>query len=220
RRYVDALVAELPPRTLRCVTPVARIYRDAQGVTVVANGEHRFDRLIVATPANVALAMLAEPTDDERRILGAFRYSTNRTLLHRDARFLPRRPAAHAAWNYVADPDTAQVAVTYSMTRLQGLPSNPPFLVTLNPRSTPEHVLHEVSFSHPQFDRVALAAQGALPTLGRSVRTAHCGAHSRFGFHEDGLRSGQLAAERTLADAHWDPAAPHGFTDLASNLAG
>lgn len=219
RRYVDALVAQLPPGALRCSTLVARIHRDALGVTVVANGEHRFDRLVIATPANIALGMLAEPTADEQRVLGAFRYSTNRTLLHRDARFLPRQPAAHAAWNYVADPDTAQVAVTYSMTRLQGLPSNPPFLVTLNPRSTPEHVLHEVSFAHPQFDRAALAAQTALPSLGRSVRTAYCGAHSRFGFHEDGLRSGQLAAERTLADARFDPATPHGFTDLASELA-
>jgi hypothetical protein len=215
RRYVDALVAQLPPQTLRCATPVVRIHRDAQGVTVVANGEHRFDRLVVATPANVALSLLAEPTVHEQRVLGAFRYSANRTLLHRDARFLPRHPAAHAAWNYVADPDTAQVAVTYSMTRLQGLPANPPFLVTLNPRTTPDHVLHEVAFTHPQFDRAALSAQGELPLLGRSMRTAYCGAHSRFGFHEDGLRSGQLAAERTLADARFDPAAARGLFDAA-----
>ncbi|CAN5881505.1 NAD(P)/FAD-dependent oxidoreductase [soil metagenome] len=215
RRYVDALVAQFPPHALRCATPVARVHRDAGGVTVVANGEHRFDRLVVATPADVAISLLAEPTADERSVLGAFRYSINRTVLHRDASFLPRHPAAHAAWNYVADPDTAQVAVTYSMTRLQGLPSSPPFLVTLNPRSTPDHVLHEVAFSHPQFDRAALAAQGALPLLGRSMRTAYCGAHSRFGFHEDGLRSGQLAAERTLADAQFDPAAARGLFDAA-----
>src|SRR5690606_34391 len=104
------------------------------------------------------LALLAAPTDEERRVLGAFRYSANRTVLHTDRSFLPSRRAAHAAWNYVADPDTGRVAVTYSMTRLQGLP-DAPYLVTLNPRRQPHGVLHEVVFEHPQFDRAALAAQ-------------------------------------------------------------
>jgi uncharacterized protein len=144
--------------------------------------------------------LLAVPTDDERRVLGAFRYSTNTTVLHRDTRWLPRRPAAHAAWNYVADPDTARVAVTYSMTRLQGLPEAPPYLVTLNPRTRPDDALHEVAFAHPQFDRAALAAQTELPRLAGVHRTYYAGAHFGFGFHEDGLRSGLAAAARLATD--------------------
>ncbi len=202
RRYVDALVARLATErfTLRLATPVARIARDATGVTVTAGGhDHRHDRIIIATHADTALALLAAPTDDERRVLGAFRYSTNRTVLHRDRRFLPRRAAAHASWNYVADPDTAQVAVTYSMTRLQGLPDDPPYLVTLNPRSEPERVLHEVVFDHPQFDRAAISAQAELSRIGRELHTAYAGAHVGFGFHEDGLRSGLAAAASVAA---------------------
>ena len=107
-------------------------------------------------------------------MLGSFRYSVNRTVLHTDRAYLPRRPAAHASWNYVADPDTAQVAVTYSMTRLQGLPDTP-YLVTLNPRSRPANVLHEVSFRHPQLDRAALAAQAELPRLAGRHRTYYAG---------------------------------------------
>ena len=205
RRYVDALLGQLGTErfTLRLATPVARIARDATGVTVTAGGrDHRHDRIIVATHADTALSLLAAPTADERRVLGAFRYSTNRTVLHRDRRFLPRRRAAHASWNYVADPDTAQVAVTYSMTRLQGLPDDPPYLVTLNPRSEPEHVLHEVVFAHPQFDRAALAAQGELSRIGGDLHTAYAGAHFGFGFHEDGLRSGLAAAASVLATEH------------------
>lgn len=203
RRYVDALLARLEATgrfALELGTPVTRVVRDARGVTVVARGrEHRHDRIILATHADTALALLDRPTDDERRVLGAFRYSTNRTVLHTDRRFLPRRPAAHASWNYVADPDTSRVAVTYSMTRLQGLP-DAPYLVTLNPRSRPDHVLHEVTFTHPQLDRAALAAQRELPRLGAGQRTAYAGAHAGFGFHEDGLASGLAAAARILAD--------------------
>jgi predicted NAD/FAD-binding protein len=193
RRYVDAMIAGLEIRTS---TPVERVVRDARGVTVVAGGrEDRYDRVVIATHADTALALLDAPTADERRVLGAFRYSANRTVLHTDRAFLPSR--VHASWNYVADADSSAVAVTYSMTKLQGLP-DVPYLVTLNPRSEPRGVLHEVTFTHPQFDAAALAAQAELPRLNQH-RTFYAGAHFGFGFHEDGLRSGLAAAARAIA---------------------
>jgi predicted NAD/FAD-binding protein len=205
RRYVDAVVARLRTTgrfALELATPVAAVARDAGGVTLVAGGrEHRYDRLVIATHADTALALLAQPSDAERQALGAFRYSENRTVLHTDRSFLPRRRAAHASWNYVADRDTSRVAVTYSMTRLQGLP-DAPYLVTLNPRTRPANVLHEVTFMHPQLDAAALAAQAQLPRLGREHRTYYAGAHFGFGFHEDGMRSGLAAAARLEADDH------------------
>jgi hypothetical protein len=200
QRYVDALLSEARFR-VELATPVTAVHRDPRGITVVAAGrEQRYDRIILATHADTALSLLAAPTADERRVLGAFRYSANTTVLHRDPAFLPRRPAAHASWNYVADPETAQVSVTYSMSRLQGLPGAPPFLVTLNPRTRPRDVLHEVVFTHPQLDRDALLAQGELPRLGGAVRTYYAGAHAGFGFHEDGLRAGLGAAASAIAD--------------------
>jgi uncharacterized protein len=155
--------------------------------------------VIIATHADTALQLLAEPTPAERAALGAIRYSRNRTVLHTDRAFLPRHAAAHAAWNYVADPDTARVAVTYSMTRLQGLPDRP-YLVTLNPRREPRGILHEVEFAHPQFDRAALAARAQLERMAGTHGTYYAGAHFGFGFHEDGLRSGSDAAQRLIAE--------------------
>ncbi len=193
-RYVDAILAT-SPFTLELATPITAIHRDASGVTVVAAGrERRYDRIILATHADTALALLSAPTDDERAVLGAFRYTSNRTVLHKDRRFLPRAPRAHASWNYVADPDTARVAVTYSMTRLQGLP-DAPYLVTLNPRTAPADILHEVTFEHPQLDRAALAAQERVPLLAEP-HTAFAGAYLGFGFHEDAMRAGLAAAAR------------------------
>jgi len=203
RRYVDAAIARMRATgrfALELATPIAAVARDANGVTLVAAGrERRHDRVVIATHADTALALLDRPTADERRVLGAFRYSANRTVLHTDRSFLPRRPAAHASWNYVADRDTSRVAVTYSMTRLQGLP-DAPYLVTLNPRARPANVLHEVTFMHPQLDAAALAAQAELPELGRRHRTYYAGAHFGFGFHEDGMRAGLAAAVRLAAD--------------------
>ena len=194
QRYVDALLARAKI-DLRLETPVSAITRDSRVSTgaVSFDGE-RFDRVIIATHANTALELLANPTADERRVLGAFRYSTNRTVLHRDRSFLPRN--VRAAWNYVAD--AGAVSVTYSMTRLQGLDGD--YFVTLNPRREPQHKLHEVTFEHPQFDRAALAAQAELPRLNGTLNTYYAGAHFGFGFHEDGMRAGLAAAARLVAD--------------------
>ena len=203
RAYVDAMLARLRARpgfTLEVATPVTAVHRDPTGVTLVADDRaRRFDRVVLATHADTALALLAEPSPAEARVLGAFRYSRNRTVLHTDRTFLPANPRAHAAWNYVADPDTARVAVTYSMTILQDLP-DAPYLVTLNPRREPRGVLREAWMAHPQLDRAALTAQVELPGLGIGLRTAYAGAHFGFGFHEDGMRAGLGAAARTLAD--------------------
>jgi uncharacterized protein len=214
-RYVDALVASLRARgrfALHLSTPVTRIDRDARGVDLTLGGQarrrgHRCDRVIVATHADTALSLLGTPSADERRVLGAIRYSANRIVLHTDRSFLPRAPAAHAAWNYVADPDTARVAVTYSMTRLQGLP-DAPYLVTLNPRREPAGILHETVMTHPQLDLAALDAQRELAHLGTSHRTYYAGAHFGAGFHEDGMRAGLSAAARASHDDAHHATAP------------
>jgi predicted NAD/FAD-binding protein len=158
---------------------------------------------VIATHADTALGLLGDgATDDERRLLGAFRYSRNETVLHRDPSFLPAAIAARASWNVVADADPTRAAVTYDLSRLMGLDEqgsgdgDAPYLVTLNPRRAPASELHRVVFEHPQLDRAALDAQAELPRLAaiRGNRTYFAGAHLGFGFHEDAWQSGEAAA--------------------------
>lgn len=198
--YVDALVRAFGAQVgVEAASPVAAVHRDGTGVTLIVHGrERRFDRAVLATHADTALALLAEPTTDERAVLGGFAYSRNPTVLHGDATFLPAERAAWASWNYVAAPDDARVAVTYWMNRLQGLPAAPLRLVTLNPRREPADVIARTDFTHPQLDFAALAAQRALPRLQGVRRVYFAGAYAGFGFHEDGFRAGVRAAARVL----------------------
>lgn len=196
--YVRALLAA-GGFAVRAGAAVTAIHRDDRGATLVVDGrEHRADRVVLATAAPRALALLAAPTADERRLLGPLATSENRTVLHGDVGVMPRAQDAWASWNYVGGAGPARI--TYWMNRLQGLPAAPPYLVTLNPDRPLAPVHHVVIFEHPQFDFAALDAHAGLPRLQGAARTYFAGAWTGFGFHEDGLRSGQVAAARLLAD--------------------
>ena len=153
---------------------------------------HRFDRVVVATHADEALALLEDPTDEERRLLGAFSYTANDAVLHTDASFLPRAKAARASWNYRMN-GAARPTVTYWLNSLQRLDAEREYLVTLNENVPEEHVRGRFRYSHPHFTVEAIAAQRRLPQLARG-RTVFAGAYHGNGFHEDGLASGVRAA--------------------------
>ncbi|AUC97197.1 NAD/FAD-binding protein [Bradyrhizobium sp. SK17] len=201
RSYVQRLVRPFADR-IRLGCGVVRIRRSAHGVTVTdIRGETRsYDHVVLATHANEALSVIGDPTPDETRLLGAFRYSRNLAVLHSDPAFMPRRRLAWSSWNYVGSRDHqgAPVGVTYWMNRLQGIPKHLPLFVTLNPARPPRaDTLHQTEvYEHPIFDAAAIAAQRRLWSLQGDGNVWFCGAHFGAGFHEDGLQSGLAVAEQ------------------------
>ena len=97
--YVAALLERLRGR-VHLGLGVRAVRRDESGVELVAeDGEtRRYDKIVLATHADQSLGLLADPSDDERRLLGAWRYTTNEAVLHTDERFLPRARSARASW--------------------------------------------------------------------------------------------------------------------------
>lgn len=197
--YVDKVTAAIGD--VRSGTPVRAVSRKPDAVQLLdaAGQTHEVDSVVIATHADDALALLTDPTDDERRVLGAFEYSRNETVLHHDAGRLPTTPAARAAWNYrMTGCGTTgdSTAVTYWMNRLQGIESPEPYLVSLNSTDAidPGSVLATMQYTHPLYTPRSVAAQRELPALSTG-RTAFAGAYHGWGFHEDGCRSGVAAAE-------------------------
>ncbi|MBK6734547.1 MAG: FAD-dependent oxidoreductase [bacterium] len=198
RRYVERLTDPFRDR-IRTGTPVVRIVRDRDGVTIHTpeGGPERFDQVVLACHADQALAMLDAPTAREAEVLAAFPYAANETVLHSDTRILPRRRLAWASWNYHrgAGGDRA-VTMTYDQNRLQRLRSERRYLVTLN-RTTdldPALVHARMNYEHPQYDARAVRMQAAVDELNGTNRTWYCGAYWGYGFHEDGVVSGLRVA--------------------------
>jgi len=200
RSYVSRLAGDFKGEIL-LRRPVRHIARGSDGVTVEdATGQsRRFDQVVIGAHADQALAMLARPSADEQALLGAFRYSRNRAVLHRDKTLMPRRKAAWASWNHVGmRGGDERGGVTYWVNRLQPLAGQDPFFLSLNPSQGPAagETLHDQIYEHPLFDGPAMLAQRRLWSLQGTNRTWFCGAYFGSGFHEDGLQAGLAVAEQ------------------------
>ena len=205
RQYVEKILAGIADKRLRA--PVQRIERLADGVLVHVQGQtERFDKVIIATHSDQALALLADASGSERQTLSSIRYQPNHAVLHTDASVLPRRKKAWAAWNYqrtasLADPANGQngprVCLHYLLNMLQPLPFSQPVVVSLNPAQEidPALVHGRFEYAHPVLDLAAIEAQKRLPAIQGGRHIYFCGAWTGYGFHEDGLKSGLAVAD-------------------------
>lgn len=203
--YVHRMARDLRGR-IHTGTPVTSVRRGQREVEITAGSKTAmFDHVVLATHADQSLAMLEDPTDGERELLGAWQYSKNDTWLHTDEALLPQRPAAWAAWNYLVDDcrdDPPRSMATYGLNRLQGLDGPVEYLVSLNPTETPaaQSVLARMEYRHPMMTPRSTATWSDLPSLNGGDRVWFCGSYFGYGFHEDGLRSAVAVAEALGAD--------------------
>ena len=199
-QYVEALLEPLKGR-VRTNSPIERIERfeDCVEVTPAGGEAERFDEVIIATHSDQALAMLSDPTQAEREVLGAIKYQSNQAVLHTDESLMPKRRSAWASWNvHLRDKPNGLTALTYDMNRLQSLDCKRQFCVTLNQsdRIDPEKVIETIDYAHPVFTPDTLLAQERWQEISGVRRTHYCGAYWRNGFHEDGAFSGLRVASQ------------------------
>jgi predicted NAD/FAD-binding protein len=211
RRYVEKITQGYR-RQMRLGCAVVSVERTPAGVIVTDSSGHRdrFDQVVFGCHSDEALEILADPTEDERAILGAIQYRPNVAYLHRDPALMPKQKRAWSSWNFLSwEPDAHKndAAITYWMNALQGIDEKYPLFVSLNPPCEPASHLTFARYNcaHPQFDARAFAAQKRLDDIQGVKRTWFCGAWTGYGFHEDGLRSGLDVGEALGAPVPWRP---------------
>jgi predicted NAD/FAD-binding protein len=193
RQYVEPLARPFRDR-VRLSAAVEKVQRHADRVTVKPRGNEVevFDHLIMACHSDQALAMLADPSDAERDLLGAIPYQKNDTVLHTDSSLLPGIPKARASWNcHLPRKNQGGVALTYWMNLLQSIQAPVDFCVTLNSPEAiaPEKVIRRLVYHHPAYSTAAFEAQKRRDEISGVNRSSYCGAYWGWGFHEDGVKS-------------------------------
>jgi predicted NAD/FAD-binding protein len=193
RQYIKPITQPYADQ-IRLNCPVASVRRYPDYVEIQPQNEvaEKFDQVVIATHSDQALALLDEPTDIEKNILGVIPYQENQAVLHCDESLLPSKKAAWASWNYhIPKEDLGRVAVTYDMNILQSIGAPRELCVSLNLAKAidPARIYREMIYHHPAYDPQSLAARHSHPEINGINRTYYAGAYWGYGFHEDGVTS-------------------------------
>ena len=191
-RYLAPLTRPYEER-IHLASPVRAVRRHESGVDVSTDGgTRRFDGVVLAMHADQALRVLGDPSPEERELLAAVPFVANDVDLHNDATVMPRRRAAWGSWTYrQTGTESERVQISYWMNRLQSLPTQTPWLVSLNQRERidPQHVRRRLQYEHPVYTLEGVAARARLSSIQGARRTWYAGAWVHDGFHEDGVQS-------------------------------
>lgn len=207
RVYVDAFERGYRGR-LALDTAIHRVRRvDGRVQLSTSRGPETFDRLVLATHADVSLRMLDDPSAAERSLLGAWSYHPNTVVLHRDPRVLHADRRLWASWNVVRR--AGRQRVTYHLNRVQDLRCRLDYFLTLGDGDIdPSLEVARFSYRHPVFAAASVATQPELAGLNGERGTFFCGSYHGHGFHEDAVASARRAGAALRAQAIASDARP------------
>lgn len=194
--YVDKIKEHISGQVvLSAAIKEVRRYENGAVLEFLDAESECYDKVVFATHAPQTLELLADASEHEKEILGAFGYKANDALLHNDATALYPDKKIYAAWNYKSTANADAVTLSYWINRLQNLRSKKEYFVSLNEIDQLEQVIERISYEHPQFNSQAITAQKQRSLINGVNHTYFTGAYWRYGFHEDGLWSAVSIAE-------------------------
>jgi len=194
--YIRRMQETWPRVDVKLNARIAGIRRDAEGVELLFyDGHHeRYDHVVLATHADQALRLISDPSAEEKKVLGCWKYTHSRTILHSDESVMPPLRRTWSSWNFKRLGGD-KTCLTYHMNRLQGLKTKRPYFVSLNLQSDPKNMVCEFDYDHPMFTKEALEQRSALHALNGTGNTWFAGSYFGNGFHEDAVRSGVEVAK-------------------------
>jgi len=184
------------------------------------NNIKEFDKVIMACHPHQVLKIYKNINDKSKKILKLFKYSTNQVVLHRSDQYMPKNKKLWSSWNYFTNKDInthSNVQVTYWMNKLQKINHNYPLFITLNVNNKNDInqnlIFKTLKYKHPIFNKEAFIGQEQLKSIQGINNIWYSGAWTGYGFHEDGIKSGLLTAEKLGANCPWKLVMSNNITD-------
>ena len=189
--YVQKIVSQLKGK-IKLNSIISNVYRNNGKCIIEINKKKlKFDFVFFACHADQALKLIKNPYLLEKNILGSFKYSSNKAVLHQDTNLMPKNKSIWSAWNYIIkNKTTSQARVTYNMNILQSISPKNDLLVSLNSDHdiNPKAILKSMDYTHPIFNLNTYLNQKQQHLVCKDG-FAFSGAYWGNGFHEDGVVS-------------------------------
>ena len=194
RTYVDKILSNISGEYYKNYN-INKIKRIQSGVQVYYGDKNEYftyDKVVLATHADQALAIIEDPYEIEKKILSNFKYKVNEAVIHEDINYMPKNNKAWCSWNSsIESENSEQNSITYWLNLLQNLNISKNIFLTLNPylKIPEEKIIRRVQFTHPYFDQKAINSQKDLNLIQNKKNILFCGSYFGYGFHEDGIKS-------------------------------
>ena len=194
KTYVDTIIKQISGDCFSNL-PVQQIQRENNKVKAIYGIDHQskvYDKVVMATHADITLKLLAEPLPTELKILQHFNYRDNIAVIHSDENMMPANKKAWCSWNSLMNINNPKVtSVTYWLNKLQNLTIEKNIFLTINPLEEirEDTIFKKVSFTHPYYDLNTLEHQNLLKDIQNKDNILFCGSYFGYGFHEDGIKS-------------------------------
>ena len=189
--YVQKIVSQLKGK-IKLNSAISNVFRNNGKCIIEMNKKKlKFDFVFFACHADQALKLIKNPNLLEKNILGSFKYSSNKAVLHQDTNLMPKNKSIWSAWNYIIkNKTTSQARVTYNMNILQSISPKNDLLVSLNSDQdiNPKAILKSMDYTHPIFNLNTYLNQKKQQLICKNG-FAFSGAYWGNGFHEDGVVS-------------------------------
>lgn len=200
RSYVEALSSGYKKRIIfnSSIKTVTR--QDTNVVLVMEDGEKLlFDKVVFACNADQALKLLDNPTEKEERLLGAWKYTEGKIVVHTDHSHFPKRELMEGyTFLYQEKGTYIETSISGSLWALPGVTKDSNLISTQHPNFpiNKDQIVFEKVFRTPIFDFNSCSTIKELPSLNGTKNTYYCGSHFGFGVHEDAVTSAMEIANK------------------------
>jgi predicted NAD/FAD-binding protein len=197
--YFERICAKLRGPVLTGAA-VERVVRHTGGVEVTVAGQvpRRFGAVVFATPPDEVLALLGDPTDDERTRFSAWRPILMHTLTHTDTALYVRRQIAYRSEFDLFETTSGAHGYNAYLNRLCGLAQDAPphysLAFGIDDEIDPGQILHEQPYRTPGYTLAALAHREAVIAANGERGTWFAGAWLGDGLHEGAVVSAERVA--------------------------
>lgn len=205
KAYIDALAKPLANK-IRLNSDIDSVIRNENGVNIrmADSSTEAFDKVVFACNADQALELMAEPSDEEQRLLGAWRYQPGAVLVHTDKTLFPKNEKHWGIYEYLYSTKDGKLntSINAAYRKQIGMPKDSDYLGTQHPNYEIDESKTEFKqvFRTPIFDENSLASRDELPSLNGKNRSYFCGSHFGWGIHEDAIKSAVELSEMLGAE--------------------
>ncbi len=198
--YIDALARGFRKDIVLNAT-IQKVRREGNRVLLLQEGAEPmvFDQVVFACPAPIALGLLEKPTDEEKRLLGAWKYKAGKIVVHKDYSAFPSRGMMPAfTFLHTHRDGVLDTSVNGATWHLPHVPKNCQYISSQHPNFhiRDELIELETVFHTPVFDAASTQTISQLPSLNGVRNSFYCGSHFGFGLHEDAVTSALNVARR------------------------